>query len=131
MSSCACVWRVHVGRHVADFSEDNQEVHIQEQRDQVQSRSRHRSQPDCHQNLVRFLVCREHRPPAPDGTGFHVFVASSYQHRENIEWYEASIHDECEEVVTGRAPRWSRFCAADEVVDAIETDYKVGAGLCM
>jgi len=111
--------RVHVRRQLRNFSEDDKEVHIQEQRDQMQARNSNRGQPSRGKNLVRFLISREHGAPTPNSPSFHVGIASREQHGKDVERYEAGIGDEGEEVVAGGATRWSRLCVADEVVDGV------------
>jgi hypothetical protein len=97
----------------------------------METRNSNRGQPSRGKNLVRFLIGREHGSPTSNSPSFHVGIASREQHGKDVEWYEAGIGDEGEEVVASRAPGWSRLCVANEVVDGVQADDEISTRLRM
>lgn len=87
------------------------------------------SQPSRGQDLVGFLVRWKHGSPASNGSSFHIVVTARHQNSEDVERYEASVRHEGEEVVARGAAWWAGFRVTNEVVNGIETHYKVYTGL--
>ena len=90
-----------------------------------------RCKPGRQEDLVGLVVSGKHGPPAADGAGLHVGIATGEQQCVDVERDEGNVSDESKEMVAGGASCGPRAGAADEMVDGVQADDHVNARLSL
>lgn len=114
---------------MSDLAEHDNEVEVESDADKMQSSHDNAGEEGRKDDGCGREVAAEEARPSIVDSGLQIVILVGVERDKDVEWDQAGVHEQREEVVAATAIRRATLCRAQQVVDGVHGDDRVPSRL--